>query len=177
MTFFDFCACIGGMSLGLEAAGMTCIGQVEKDPWRRMILEKHWPHVPKWGDIYDFDPAQAIGATLIAGGYPCQPFSLTGKRKGAQDVRHIWPRLFQIMQVARPAWGLFENVVGHVSMGIDTVLADLENIGYTAQPFIVPACAVEAKHIRSRVWILAYTSSNHCEGGADCIPGKEPKIH
>lgn len=160
------------MSLGLEAAGMKCIGQVEKDTWRTQILYKHWPHVPKWGDIYEFDPENAREAELIAGGYPCQPFSLSGKRKGAADVRHVWPRLLEIVQVVRPSWCLFENVVGHVTMGLDTVCADLEGAGFAVQPLLIPACAVDAKHKRSRVWILAYSPGNQLERGAEASTGR-----
>lgn len=164
MTFLDLCACIGGMSLGLTAAGMTCIHQVEIDPWRRKVLEKNFPGIPKTGDIYDFDPKSARDADLVAGGYPCQPFSLSGKRKGKSDDRHLWPRVFEIVQSIRPSWCLFENVAGHITLGLDAVLADLGGAGYSAWPVVIPACAVEAKHLRERVWILAHTPCNNLQG-------------
>lgn len=165
MTFIDLCACIGGMSLGLTAAGMTCLYQVEKDPWRRSVLEKNFPDVPKAGDIYDFNQEEALGADLVAGGYPCQPFSLSGKRKGAKDDRHIWPRVFEIVQAIRPSWCLFENVVGHITMGLDKVLDDLEGANYSAWPLVIPACAVDAIHLRERVWIVAHSPCNNLQGG------------
>jgi DNA (cytosine-5)-methyltransferase 1 len=98
---------------------------------------------------------------LICGGYPCQPFSLAGKRAGAEDDRHLWPEikrlLTELIDREEPApICLFENVTGHVSMGLDSVLDDLESLGYTCQPFIIPACAVGAYHRRDRVWIIAY---------------------
>lgn len=164
MTFIDLCACVGGMSLGLTAAGMNCIHQVELDPWRMQILEKNFPNVPKTRDIYEFNPSTASGADLVAGGYPCQPFSLSGKRKGAKDDRHLWPRVFEIVQSIRPTWCLFENVAGHISMGLDTVFADLESAEYAAWPLVIPACAVDAKHLRERVWILAHTTRNNLQG-------------
>ena len=80
MTFIDLCAGIGGFSLGLERAGLTCIGQVEYDNFCNRILARHWPDVPRWGDITTLDPACLPAAELLVGGYPCQPFSLAGKR-------------------------------------------------------------------------------------------------
>ena len=96
---------------------------------------------------------------LICGGYPCQPFSLAGKRKGAGDDRHLWPELFRLVQDIRPTWVLCENVVGHINMGLDSVLADLESAGYQSQTFCIPACAVDAPHRRDRVWIVAHADS------------------
>ena len=158
MIFLDLCAGIGGFSLGLEWAGMTCAGQVEIDPFCTKVLERHWPHVPRWKDIknereYDEYPA----VDLVCGGYPCQPFSHAGKRRGAEDDRHLWPYVFKVVQRLRPAWCLFENVAGHVTLGLDEVLADLEDEGYACQALVVPACSVGAWHQRERLWIVAYT--------------------
>lgn len=157
MTFLDLCAGIGGFSLGLEWAGMTCEGQVEIDEYCNRILEKHWPRVPRWGDIRLLDPACLPAVDLIAGGYPCQPFSHAGKRKGAEDDRHIWPFIRKIVAHIRPSWCLFENVAGHITLGLDAVLSDLESEGYSAVTLDIPACAVDAPHIRRRVWILAHS--------------------
>ena len=157
MTFLDICAGIGGFSLGLEWAGMTCKGQVEIDEYCNRVLAKHWPDVPRWGDLTTLDPACLPAVDLIAGGYPCQPFSHAGKRQGANDDRHLWPFIREIVASLRPAWCLFENVAGHVTLGLDAVLADLAGGGYSCWPVIIPACAVDAPHIRARVWILAYS--------------------
>ena len=163
MTFLDLCAGIGGLTLGLTRAGMTCVGQVEIDDYCNKILRRHWPDVRRWRDITTLDPAELPRATLVAGGYPCQPFSVAGQRKGARDDRHLWPFVFRIVAYHRPAWCLFENVAGHVSLGLDAVCSDLEGIGYTCGPLVVPACAVDAPHRRDRVWILANTQ--HPEWG------------
>lgn len=157
MTFLDLCAGIGGLTLGLTRAGMTCVGQVEIDDYCNKILRRHWPDVRRWRDITTLDPAELPRATLVAGGYPCQPFSVAGQRKGAGDDRHLWPFVFRIVAHHRPAWCLFENVAGHVSLGLDAVCSDLEAIGYACGPLVVPACAVDAPHRRDRVWILANT--------------------
>ena len=157
MTFLDLCAGIGGFSLGLEWAGMTCKGQVEIDDYCNRVLKKHWPHVPRWADLKTINPDELPSVDLIAGGYPCQPFSLCGERQGADDDRHLWPFIFKIVTHLRPSWCLFENVVGHVTVGLDHVLSDLEMGGYTAWPLILPACCVGAPHQRERVWIIAYS--------------------
>ena len=170
MTFIDVCAGIGGISLGLERAGMTCIGQIEIDDYCTEILKKHWPIVPRWRDITTISTTSLPPSDVITGGYPCQPFSVAGKRKGAKDDRHLWPFVCGIVASVRPAWCLFENVAGHVSLGLDTVLSDLESLGYASQPLIVPACAVDAPHRRDRVWILA-----HADGFRWTQRGTEPE--
>ena len=168
MTFLDLCAGIGGFTMGLEWAGMECKGQVEKDEFCTKVLEKNWPDVQRWRDVCECAASPDLLPTvdLIAGGYPCQPFSLTGKRKGKRDDRHLWPFIKQIIAAKRPTWCLFENVAGHVTMGLDDVLSDLEALGYSAWGMLIPACAVNSKDRRGRVWILAHTSSNELQGGA-----------
>lgn len=159
MRFLDLCAGIGGFSLGLEWTGMTCAGQVEIDPFCVSILEKHWPHVPRWKDLTDErSHAEYPAVDLVCGGYPCQPFSHAGQCRGAADDRHLWPHVFAVVRRLRPAWCLFENVAGHVTLGLDAVLADLEGEGYACRPVVVPACAVDAPHRRDRVWIIAHAA-------------------
>jgi DNA (cytosine-5)-methyltransferase 1 len=102
--------------------------------------------------------------TVLTGGYPCQGESFAGLRKGASDDRWLWPATGDVIKVARPAWFIGENVLGHVSMGLDTVLSDLEGLGYAAQPFVIPACAVDARHRRDRVWVVAH--DDRCDGAA-----------
>lgn len=178
MTFIDLCAGIGGISLGLERAGMTCIGQVEYDDFCNRVLERHWPHVPRWGDITALDPACLPTADLIAGGYPCQPFSFAGERRGAEDDRHLWPYVRKIVAHIRPPWCLFENVAGHVTLGLDEVLTEMEALGYTCGPLVIPACAVDAPHRRDRVWILAdSTGLGRREGRAESTAiGREASL-
>lgn len=100
------------------------------------------------------------GIDVITAGYPCQPFSTAGKRRGAEDDRHLWPEVAAIIEWTRPSYFIGENVAGHVIMGLDDVLSDLENEGYTCRPFIIPACAKDAPHRRDRVWILASNSAS-----------------
>jgi DNA (cytosine-5)-methyltransferase 1 len=116
---------------------------------------------------------------LLTGGFPCQPFSVAGKQRGAADDRHLWPEMCRVIDECRPAWVLGENVPGIIGMELDRVLSDLENLSYTCWPVVVPACAVDARHRRDRVWIVAYSER---DGFASCanagitgeIPGAEP---
>ena len=143
---------------GLSKPVMFC----DIEPWSRNVLAKHWPDVPIATDVKELanDPDGLIPRTdpkqtILTAGYPCQPFSHSGKRLGHEDDRHIWPYLLQIVAQKRPAWCCFENVYGHVSMGLDQVLSDLETQGYASRTFIVPACGVDAPHLRYRVFVVA----------------------
>ncbi len=107
-----------------------------------------------FGNIFDLNGADFSGVSLITGGFPCQPFSVAGKRGGAADDRAIWPEMFRVISEARPAWVLGENVPGIIPMELDNVLSDLEGIGYATRAFVIPACAVDARHRRDRVWIV-----------------------
>jgi DNA (cytosine-5)-methyltransferase 1 len=160
----DLCSGIGGFSLGFEWAELSePVVFCDIDKWCRKILAQHWPDVPIYNDVKEIadDSEKFIpgGCDILTAGYPCQPFSLAGQRKGEEDDRHIWPYIMRIIKQQRPAWCVLENVYGHVSMGLDNVLLDLEAEGYTTRPFIVPACGVKALHKRDRVWIVAYTES------------------
>ena len=164
MRHVDLCSGIGGFALGFEWAGLsTPVLFCDIEPWCRSVLRKHWPHVPIHSDVKELanDPERFIpDCDILTAGYPCQPFSSAGKRQGEQDDRHIWPYIRQIVAHKRPTWTVFENVYGHVSLGLDTVLADLEAEGYTTRTFIVPACGVGAPHRRDRLWIVGYTEHN-----------------
>ena len=155
----DLCSGIGGFALGFEWAELSSpVLFCDIEPWSRKILAKHWPDVPIAEDVKELanDPDGLIPeCDILTAGYPCQPFSLAGERRGTEDDRHIWPYILSIVKAKRPAWCVFENVYGHVSMGLDEVLSDLEGEGYAARPFIVPACAADAPHRRDRVWIIA----------------------
>ena len=149
---------IGGIDLGLEATGyFETVQFVEYDPYCQHILKRHWPDVPIWGDVKTFDPDSCGEIDCIVGGYPCQPFSVAGKQKGTQDDRHLWPRMFEIIKHKRPSLILCENVSGHIVLGLDEVLLDLEGEGYSTRAFVIPASAVDANHKRERVWIVAYS--------------------
>jgi len=159
MKFLSLFSGIGGIDLGLERAGMQCVGQVEINPFCQRVLAHHWPEVKRIGDIRNVNGTEFGAVDLICGGFPCQPFSTAGKRKGKEDDRYLWPEMLRVIQAYRPAWIIGENVTGIVSMALGTVLSDLEAQGYKCQSFIIPACAVDAPHQRNRVWILGYSSS------------------
>ena len=169
MAHVDLCSGIGGFALGFQWAGLSKpVLFCDIEPWSRQVLAKHWPDVPIAEDVKELasDPNGLIPKTdpkrtILTAGYPCQPFSHSGKRLGSADTdRHIWPYLLQIVAHKRPAWCCFENVYGHVSMGLDQVLLDLETQVYATRPFIVPACAVDAPHRRDRVFIIAKDVGN-----------------
>jgi DNA (cytosine-5)-methyltransferase 1 len=159
VNVLDLFSGIGGFSLGLERAGMRTVGFCEIDPYCRAVLRKHWPHVPIYEDVRALAGADVGAVDVICGGYPCQPFSFAGKRLGAADDRHLWPEYRRLVEELRPAWVIGENVAGHIHMGLDDVLSDLEALGYAWRPFVIPACAVDAKHRRDRVWIVGHSSS------------------
>ena len=171
MRHVDLCSGIGGFALGFEWAGLSRpVMFCDIEPWSRKVLAKHWPDVPIEEDVKVLaNEPEKIPAggrdTILTAGYPCQPFSQAGKRRGTEDDRHIWPYIREVVAQKRPAWCVFENVYGHVSMGLDEVLSDLEGEGYAARPFIVPACAADAPHRRDRVWIIArnvaYADNRH----------------
>jgi DNA (cytosine-5)-methyltransferase 1 len=107
-----------------------------------------------FGDIFDFDGTLYRGANLLTGGFPCQPFSVAGQRRGAADDRSLWPEMLRVITQARPAFCLAENVPGIIAMELDNVLSDLESIGYATLPLVIPACAVDARHRRDRLWLI-----------------------
>lgn len=146
---------IGGLDLGLERAGMTVIAQVENDPWCRRVLERHWPDVPKWGDVRTVDPGELPPADLIAGGFPCQPVSTAGKGLGRDDPRWLWPEFERMVRGVGPRWVLVENVPGLALRGMDEVLGGLAACGFDAEWQSVPAAAVGAPHLRWRIFIAA----------------------
>jgi len=154
----DLFSGVGGFSLGLERAGMTTVAFCEIEPFCRAVLRKHWPDVPQFEDVRKLRGEDVGPVDLVCGGYPCQPFSTAGERRGAEDDRHLWPEMRRIISECRPDWVLAENVAGHVSMGLDDVLSDLGALGYASRAFVIPACAVDASHRRDRVWIVAHSA-------------------
>jgi DNA (cytosine-5)-methyltransferase 1 len=155
-THLDLFSGIGGFALSAQAAGYQTIGFSEIEPYACKVLKRHWPDVPNFGDIRN---VRNVRADLVTGGFPCQPFSVAGKRGGSKDDRHLWPEMCRVIAETRPVWVLGENVPGIINMELDSVLSDLENLGYTAWPLVIPACAVDARHRRDRVWIVAHSES------------------
>ena len=156
MTFGSLFAGIGGFDLGFEQAGMVCKWQGDIDDYCNRIRQKHWPDVPQFGDIRECGAHNLEAVDVICGGFPCQPFSVAGKQRGEADDRHLWPEMLRVISELKPTWVVGENVPNFLNMGLDQAIADLEKEGYQSQPFIIPACAVNADQERKRVFIVAY---------------------
>ena len=156
-TVGGLCSGIGGLELGLERAGMRTIWQSETDPYASKVLAKHWPDVPNLGDLTAVDWSSVVRPDLVCGGFPCQPFSHAGSRKGADDSRHLWPHIAACLRVVRPEWVLLENVPGLLTLGFGQVAADLAAVGYDIEWECIPAAAVGAPHLRYRIFIVAHT--------------------
>jgi DNA (cytosine-5)-methyltransferase 1 len=152
---------IGGLDLGLERAGMEVIWQSEIDPYACKVLSKHWPEVVNHGNIKEINWQEVEKPDVICGGYPCQPFSTAGKRRGEEDSRHLWPWVRTAISELRPRYAILENVRGHLSMGGLSVIGELASIGYDAQWRVVSAASVGANHRRDRIIIVAYPQSQH----------------
>jgi len=163
LKILDLFSGIGGFSYAAErlVGGYETVGFCEIDPFCQKVLKKHWPDVPIHEDVRklanEADRYRGL-VDVVCGGYPCRGFSLAGSRKGQKDDRYLWPEMLRIIQAARPKFVIGENVAGHITLGLDTVLSDLEAENYTARAFVIPACAKDAKHRRDRVWIVAHTS-------------------
>ena len=157
MKFISLFAGIGGFDLGLERAGMQCVAQVEIDPFCQKVLTKHWPNVERFSDVRECGKHNLPTADLICGGFPCQPHSLAGKRRGAKDDRDLWPEYRRIIAECRPRWVIGENVPGIRTTILDQVLSDLDDLGYTTGAIVIPACAFDAPHRRERIFILAHS--------------------
>lgn len=184
MRMLDLFSGIGGISLAAEWAGIETVAFCEIEPYCQNVLRKHWPNTPIFDDVRKIskdsliekgviDDARTID--LICGGYPCQPFSVAGKREGENDDRHLWPEMSRLIKEIRPTWVLGENVAGHISLGLDNVLSDLESAGYETRAFVLPACAVKTPHRRDRVWIVGYTERSGCGREPRRRSGKEPE--
>lgn len=158
-THLDLFSGIGGFALAAQWAGFRTVGFVEREPFCQKVLSRHFPDRPIFGDIAEFSATQFAGIDLLTGGFPCQPFSQAGRRKGKDDDRYLWPEMFRVIQEARPTWIVGENVAGLDGLGLDDCISDLESISYkVAPPLEIPACAVGTPHKRERVWILAYST-------------------
>ena len=165
LRHLDLFSGIGGFALAAQWAGFTTIGFAEIDTFCSKVLHKHWPHIPNYGDVRNIRDMGQLD--LITGGFPCQPFSLAGKKKGQDDARYLWPYFRQIIRNHHPRFVVAENVLGLVNMGLDDIINDLEMCGYDVETFVIPACAVGAPHKRDRVWIVAYSTRERCDYGFD----------
>lgn len=152
---------IGGLDLAAEWAGMQTVAFCERDRFCQKVLAKHWPGVPCFDDVTTLKANNILETIdIVFGGYPCQPFSVAGNRKGKEDARYLWPEFSRIIDELRPSWVVGENVAGHITSGLDEVLCDLENKNYETKTFCIPACSIGAHHTRERVFAIAYASGN-----------------
>lgn len=153
---------IGGCQLAAHWCGWNNVAHVEIDDYCNRVVARHFPKSVCHTEIKQFDGTQYRGKVdIISGGFPCQPYSLAGKRLGKKDDRALWPEMLRVIDEVRPTWVVGENVAGILSMGIEHYLADLEVAGYEVQAFVIPACAVNAPHRRDRVWIVAHCSKRY----------------
>jgi len=148
----------GGLDLGLIQVipEATPAWHMEIDPGPAHVLAHRYPNVPNLGDVTQVDWYQVEPVEVITAGYPCQPFSVAGHRKGTNDERHLWPHVLNAIRILRPQFAFFENVPGHITLGLGTVLCDLAEIGWDAEWTINRASDVGAPHHRERLFILAY---------------------
>ncbi|SMP07081.1 DNA cytosine methyltransferase [Roseibium denhamense] len=167
------CAGVGGLELGLHIAepGYRTVCYVEREAFAASTLvarmeDKALDPAPLWDDVTSFDGRSWRGKVhLVTGGYPCQPFSFAGKRKGEDDPRHLWPHIRRIVEEVDPEWCFFENVEGHLTLGAAQVFEDLRGLGYSVKAGMFSALEVGATHLRRRLFILAH---------ADKIPLLQP---
>jgi len=185
MLHLDLFSGIGGFAYAIDQVW----GNVEhvfcdNEPFAQAVLKKHWPESYIYEDIraitntdlkrcldgqskinaterHKAQPESNIGVDIITGGFPCQPFSNAGNRRGTADDRYLWPEMLRVIQLTRPTWVIAENVSGLVTwndgMVLERVCSDLESQSYEVQPFIIPAAAVNAPHRRDRIWFVAHS--------------------
>ena len=155
----SLCTGYGGLDLAVEehfnAETVWC---AEFDKYASKVIEQRF-NIPNYGNIKEIDWALLEPIDILTAGYPCQPFSTAGERKGTDDERHIFPYILEAISILRPRWVILENVRGHLTLGLKEVLAGLATIGYDARWQVVRASDAGAPHQRARVFIVAYPNS------------------
>jgi len=164
LKVLDLFSGIGGFSLGLESTGFfETMAFVEKDEFCQKVLKKNFNNIPIEGDIRNVK-GEKYRADVVTGGFPCQPFSVAGKRKGTDDDRYLWDETIRVVRECKPKWFIGENVEGLVNiqegMVLRQVQTDLEKEGFEVQCLIIPASGIGAWHQRKRVWIIGCNVSN-----------------
>ena len=160
---------IGGFDLAAEWMNWENVFHCEKNPFGQRVLKHYWPKAESLKDITTTDFSKYHGAIdIISGGFPCQPYSVGGKRKGKDDDRHLWPEMCRAIKEVAPSYVVGENVRGLTNWNdglvFGEVCADLENLGYQVAPYIIPASAVNAPHERQRLYIIAYSNNKRLQG-------------
>ena len=166
---------IGGFDLAAEWAGWESKFHCEWNEFGQKVLKYYWPKAISYGDITKTDFTIHRGTIdVLTGGFPCQPYSLAGKRKGKEDERHLWPEMLRAIREIQPRYIVGENVYGLLNWNgglvFNEVQTDLENEGYKVQPVILPACSVDAPHRRERIFFVAY--ANKCSSGKGNQPDR-----
>lgn len=161
MKHIDLFSGIGGFALAADRVfGDVEHIFVENDEFCQQVLKKHWPEAEVYGDIREFD---GESTQIVTGGFPCQPFSVAGRKRGTADNRYLWPEMLRVIRESKPEWVIAENVPGLLTIEgglvFEQVCVDLESEGYEVQPFIIPAVALNALHRRDRLWIIAHNPS------------------
>lgn len=164
---------IGGFDLAAEWMGWENVFHCEWNQFGQKVLKYYWPNTISYDDICKTDFTIWNGRIdILTGGFPCQPYSMAGKRKGTEDSRHLWPEMLRAIRECRPTWIVGENVPGLINWSgglvFEQVCIDLESEGYEVQPVVLPASGVNAPHRRDRVWFVAYRNAEqreYAEGG------------
>lgn len=152
----------GGFDLAAQLMGWNNVAHCEINPFLQTLLKYYWPNAITYGNIKDTDfSVHRRNIDIVTGGFPCQPYSTSGKRLGKDDERHLWPEMLRGIGEIQPPWVVGENVRGLISWNgglvFDEVQADLEAAGYEVFPFLLPASGVGAPHERYRIWFIAYS--------------------
>ena len=168
MTVGSLFSGIGGLDLGLERAGHRVLWQVESNAFCRRVLARHWPHVPCYTDVTTVTGHDLAPVDLLCGGFPCQPVSQAGPRKGTDDTKWLWPDFARLLRVLRPRYALLENVPGLLTANgggaFRDILTDLAECGYSATWQDLPAASVGAPHLRYRIFLVAYPDDESQSG-------------
>ena len=180
LRLLDLFSGIGGFSLGMEATKrIKTIGFVEKDKFCQKVLQKNFKNIPIEEDIRNVKGSN-YAADIVSGGFPCQPFSVAGKRRGQDDDRYLWDETIRVVAETKPKWFVGENVEGIININNGLVLrqvqTDLEKEGFQVQCLIIPASGIGAWHQRKRVWIIAHSDSNRNRNEIRESYGEEKKI-
>ena len=165
MKVLDLFAGIGGFSLGFESTGyFKTIAFVEKDEFCQKVLRKNFKNIPIESEVRDVKGERYKNTDVITAGFPCQPFSIAGKRKGTMDDRYLWDETIRVIEEVKPRWFVGENVDGIINiqegMVLRQVQTDLENAGFKVQCLVIPAAGIGAWHQRKRVWIIGNSEHN-----------------